>query len=219
MYFVLAIILGVISAGATIAAMFVLRRQVARSIGDEKAGIEQTINQTDSELELLAGYSEDYVSRAQLDSIIGQQVAAKTELENAKNTLKEIESKLEVAQKNVDEKEAKQQELKTAKEEEQSKLDELAGKFDSMNDESVTLERELATSMKELDQLMDEVTATEGQKEILQALSNALTSAGSRLRDLISEYQSVNERLEGLKAQHLDLEDEYTKLVEQQLGG
>jgi hypothetical protein len=38
------------------------------------------------------------------------------------------------------------------------------------------------------------------------------------LRDLIIDYQGLNERLDNLKGQHADLENEYTKLVEQQLG-
>ena len=181
--------------------------------------LEEKISQLTSEIELLLGYSEDYVARAQLDGVTGSQVTVKTDLQDAKKSLQEIEGKLEVAQKNVDQKEAQQQEIKSTTEEQQAKLDELSANFEGMNEQSVALERELATSMKELDRLMDEVEANDTQRDILQSLANALTAAGARLRDLIGEYQTVNGRLEGLKAQHLDLEDEYTKLVEQQLGG
>ncbi|MCB0338546.1 MAG: hypothetical protein KDD53_03030, partial [Bdellovibrionales bacterium] len=76
-----------------------------------------------------------------------------------------------------------------------------------------------AESLKELDAIMDELEMTQVQRDIMQSLSNALEASSARMRDLIFEYQQVNERLEQLKAQHLDLEDEYTKLVEQQLGG
>jgi predicted nucleic acid-binding Zn-ribbon protein len=63
-----------------------------------------------------------------------------------------------------------------------------------------------------------EMPMTADQKAVFQALSDTLSSASSRLRDLIIDYQGLNERLDNLKGQHADLENEYTKLVEQQLG-
>ena len=54
--------------------------------------------------------------------------------------------------------------------------------------------------------------------QIFEDLNRALSDGGALLRDLITEYQSVNERLDMLRIQHEDLEEEYTKLVEQQLG-
>ena len=81
-----------------------------------------------------------------------------------------------------------------------------------------SLEQELAASLKELDALVVDVPMTPDQRTVFQELLNALTAAGSRLRDLITDYQAVQERLESLKLQHNDLEDEYTRLVEQQLG-
>ena len=65
---------------------------------------------------------------------------------------------------------------------------------------------------------MNEVQLTDAQKAVLQELSNTLTNSGSVLRDLLTEYESINERLNMLKLQLNDLEDEYTKLVEKQLG-
>ena len=71
---------------------------------------------------------------------------------------------------------------------------------------------------KSLDNIMAELELTEDQRGLLDELSKALTSAGSNLRDLLMEYEAVKTRLENLRQQHLDLEEEYTKLVEQQLG-
>jgi predicted nucleic acid-binding Zn-ribbon protein len=107
--------------------------------------------------------------------------------------------------------------MKSSKEEDENRLGEIMTAYDSYCSQSVSLEHELAASLKNLDTMIVEVPMTADQKAVFQELSNALTSASSRLRDLFIDYQAVHERLEGLKAQHADLEEEYTKLVEQQL--
>jgi predicted nuclease with TOPRIM domain len=66
--------------------------------------------------------------------------------------------------------------------------------------------------------MLSELQLTLDQRAVLEELNNALISAGSRLRELLTEYSSVNQRIQALQQQLKDLEDEYTKLVEQQLG-
>lgn len=159
-----------------------------------------------------------FASKAQIDSVENQNREFTENLEKQKALLKEIEQKLETAQKDVETKEGIQQEMKSAKEEDEAKLIEITAKFNNVKSDSISLEQELSSSLKSLDAMMTEVPMTADQRAVFQELSNAITSASSRLRDLITDYQSVNERLENLKLQHQDLEDEYTKLVEQQLG-
>ncbi|RIL09567.1 MAG: hypothetical protein DCC75_06225 [Proteobacteria bacterium] len=72
--------------------------------------------------------------------------------------------------------------------------------------------------MKSLDTLTADLQLTPDQKGAFDDLSNGLTAASARLRDLLTEYNTLNERLVNLQQQHLDLEEEYTRLVEQQLG-
>jgi predicted nucleic acid-binding Zn-ribbon protein len=55
------------------------------------------------------------------------------------------------------------------------------------------------------------------QQAVFQELSNSLTSASAQLRDVIIDYQNANERLANLNSRFVDLEREYSKLVEQQL--
>jgi chromosome segregation ATPase len=159
-----------------------------------------------------------FASKSQIDSVENQNRDFSENLEKQKGLLKEIEQKLETAQKDVETKESIQQEMKSAKEEDEAKLIEITARFNNVKSDSVSLEQELSTSLKSLDAMMNEVPMTADQRAVFQELSNAITSASSRLRDLITDYQSVNERLDNLKLQHQDLEDEYTKLVEQQLG-
>jgi chromosome segregation ATPase len=159
-----------------------------------------------------------FASKAQLASVNEQTTDVVEGLEKQKALLKEIESKLESAQKDVESKEAVQQEMKSAKEEDETKLMEVTSKFGTISSDCVALEQELSSSLKSLDTMLAEVPMTSDQRAVFQELSSAMTAGGSRLRDLLTDCQAVNERLENLRLQHQDLEEEYTKLVEQQLG-
>lgn len=215
---VTALIASVISVALIFGALFLLKRQIVSSVGSERESISAKIPALSVELEALLKNSKDFVSKAQIDSVLLQVATAQEELNKEKKSLQEIESKLDEAQKLVEEKETVHQELKSSKEEDEIRLRELTERYDNISSESIGLEQRLASSMKNLDLLMAEVQLTADQKAVLQDLANALSGAGERLRDLLTEYSTVHERLEMLQQQHQDLEAEYTRLVEQQLG-
>jgi chromosome segregation ATPase len=215
---VTSIVVGAGCGGAAYAIMTVLQKT---AVASTSGGKDQLIADIDKETELaksLVQFKDSYGSKQQFTKLEELLRKAAADLEREKGTLREIETKLDVAQKQVGEKETAQQEVKSAKVEDESKLSELLTRHQDLSNEAISLEQKLAQSLKNLDAIMDEVELTQDQRAILQELSSALTAAGSRLRDLISEYGGVNERLDALRQQHLDLEDEYTKLVEQQLG-
>lgn len=195
-----------------------LKRKLLSSTSTGKDALLLQIQETTTAARGLLQFKDSYAAKGQLDYIIGLVSGAQTDLEREKGTLKEIENKLGSAQKLVEGKESKQQDIKSAKMEDEVKLQELLANYENLSTEAIALEQRLAASLKNLDSIMDEIELTQDQKGVLQELSNALTNAGSRLRDLLTEYEQVNQRLEALRQQHVDLEDEYTKLVEQQLG-
>lgn len=205
-------------AGAAYGIMIALKKNAVASTSGGKDQLIADIEKETGLAKALVQFKDSYGSKLQFTKIEELFRKAAADLEKEKATLREIETKLDVAQKQVGEKETAQQDVKSAKAEDESKLSELLTRHQDLSNEAISLEQKLAQSLKNLDAIMDEVELTQDQKAILQELSNALTAAGSRLRDLISEYGGVNERLDALRQQHLDLEDEYTKLVEQQLG-
>ena len=207
-----------ISAALVYFAFGFLKKQAFSSADSERLAIVEGVNQASKELEDLLQYTDSYASKGQLDKLISMLDEVKVDLERERTALKEVESKLDVAQKTVEEKEGHQQEIKASREEDENKLGELLGKYQDFSSESVALEQKLAQSLKNLDSMMDELELTASQKSILQELSNSMANGGSRLRDLLTEYETLNERLNTLTTQHNDLEEEYTKLVEQQLG-
>lgn len=208
-----------VSTVITYGMLFFLARKMKATAGGSQQELVSRVEEADRQIAERLASLENVASRAQLDAVIEQIAELDGALQGEKNALKEIEAKLETCQKEVETKEASQQDIKSSKEEDEAKLAALLASFADISNESMLLEQNLANSMKHVDRLLDELELTEGQRAMLQALSEALLAAGSRLRDLITEYDGVNQRLKALTEQHKDLEEEYTKLVEQQLGG
>jgi len=217
MYFISIII--ALATGASIFFIFKFlsgRNTASSTVEQDKLGKE--IEKAGDELAELLKYVESYGSKGQYKTLSSKIKECSSALEKEKDGLKGLETKLSSAQEQVEGKEAAQQEIKTAKEEDEAKVEELLANYDDISSESLSLEQKLAESMKNLDQIMDEIELTQDQRGLFEQLAEALSAAGKNLRDLLTEYATINERLQLLQEQHLDLEDEYTKLVEQQLG-
>lgn len=213
LYVAILISIGVIAGG-----VFHLKKSLTSSIGAERETLLSELASIEEELGHLAKFEQSYAAKGQFDTLIQMVDEAKGNLESAKANLVSIEGKLDSCQKSVEEKEAQQQELKSAKEEDERAVQELLGEFNAMSDEALALEQRLANSLKNLDTMISELELTADQKQVLEDLSEQVTQASSLFRELVTEYNDMHERLEMLQTQHVDLEDEYTKLVEQQLG-
>lgn len=213
-----AIIIALFTSAMILAVAFILSRKLASVSGSETAELQSEIDNKSARLEELASKAKNYASKKQLNSLEQLLKQEEINLAGEKDRLKEVETRLEDAQKMVEGKESEQQELKTAHSEDEKKLQELLSAYEQISSESMSLEKKLAASLKNLEAIIAEAVLNEDQKAILTNMLNTLTEGSSRLRELITEYQAVNERLTTLNQQHKDLEDEYTKLVEQQLG-
>lgn len=213
-----AIVAAVVSCGLILGGLFVLKRQITVSVGAEREALLSQIPGMIKELEQLLEQAPRYASRPQLETLVKKGQAVELELTQEKDKLKSVEARLDEAQKTVEQRESVHQEVKTAREEDEVHLQGLLERYNQISSESIDLEQKLAASMKNLDTLLEEAELTPDQKAAFDELSKAMTNAGSRLRDLMMEYNTVKERLELLKQQHKDLEEEYTRLVEQQLG-
>jgi chromosome segregation ATPase len=213
-----AVTLGLLGVAASFGLAFYLRGQltggVSKALEDGKAKVLALHKEFN---ELLVG-SEQYGSKKQLQALELQRDTEASALESQRQTLKAIEAKLAHAQKQIEEKEAYHQDLKTAKAEDEAKLKVLLERYSALSSEAISLEQQVAQSMKDLDSLMATSTLTPEQKAVFTSLSENLEAAGNRLRDLITEYETVNGRLKNLAEQLVDLENEYTRLIEQQLG-
>jgi chromosome segregation ATPase len=213
-YIVLSAIISLIAIGGSILAG---KKLGAGATKEQIQGLISESAELQDRLTSSGASAEGRFSKPQLTSLVAQTEEFVQALEAQKQLIKDLEVRLEQAQKDVEAKEGAQQEMKSAKEEDENRLSEITAAYDTYSSQSVSLEHQLAASLKNLDTMIIEVPMTTDQKAVFQELSNTLTSASGRLRDLFIDYQAVHERLEGLKSQHKDLEEEYTKLVEQQL--
>jgi chromosome segregation ATPase len=214
-YIVISLIL---TGGLAFGGMFFARRLSGGITKESVLALREESQQLETSLNEILADEKAFISKTQLDTIVAETADFQRGLESQKALMAELEGRLGTTQKTVEEKEREQQEMKSAKEEDEKSLLEITSKYHEYSTHAVALEHKLADSLKVLDSMIVEMPMTADQKAVFQALSDALSSASSRLRDLIIDYQGLNERLENLKGQHADLENEYTKLVEQQLG-
>jgi chromosome segregation ATPase len=218
MNFIVALLTSALSAGAIVGMFVYLRKKSGAGRQKERAAMLQSFQDESKKAEELSKLAPRFVSKAQYEYLVTQLGQEEGNLEREKENLKTIEAKLDTAQVTVEQKESHQQELKSSKEEDEARITEIMERYAQISSESISLEQRLATSLKNLDKMLTEVQMSADQRAAFDELSSALTNAGARLRDLLTEYQTVHERLEMLRQQHEDLEMEYTKLVEQQLG-
>lgn len=186
---------------------------------EEISLIEAEIEQITKELEGLLGASERVYSKGQLNSITQQLIDKASQIETEHARLLALEKTLEELQNNVEARESKHQEMKSTKEEDEIAVEEFLERYPLVSDEAISLEQQIAQHMKHIDKTLEDPGIARELRPVLTQAQEALQTAGSSLRTQLMEFQSTKERLDGLQGQHRDLEDEYTKLVEQQLGG
>jgi predicted nucleic acid-binding Zn-ribbon protein len=104
-------------------------------------------------------------------------------------------------------------------EEDQVAITQSLTSYSESSAESLSLEQKLAESLRTVDAMASEIQMTNDQQAVFCEFSNALTQASAQLRDVIIDYQNANERLSNLHSRFIDLENEYSKLVEEQLAG
>lgn len=205
---------------ALVAVAYVLGRKLGFSITDEEmmALREDSKRLDDSLVEVLSD-ADKFVSKGQLEHLSQQSDEFRQVVEQQRTLLQGLVTRLEKTRYDVERREAEQQELRALRDEDQVAIAQALASYNESSAESVSLEQKLAESLKSLDAMSGEIKLTADQQAMFQELSNALTSASAQLRDVIVDYQTAHERLAGLKERFEDLEREYTKLVEQQLGG
>lgn len=202
--------------GGTIAALIFIRRKGASSAANE--AIEQVKSKV-AELESAAPNPKLYVSKKQIQYV--EQIIAETldAVQAERSNLEKIEKTLEDARREVEQREAEQQEHKVGQEEEERMLEELLARFDQIQSECQVLEENLANSLKRLDQVLEEMELTQDQQSLVQELSQALEQSGGLLMEMMAEHKTISQKLSAIKSQLQALEEEYTRLVEQQLAG
>jgi chromosome segregation ATPase len=185
----------------------------------ESSALREEAQSLETQLIEVLSEQQKFASKGQIQSLISQRQNFLSSAQEQRALLTSMVERLDKARADVQRREAEQQEIRAMRDEDEKVIVQLTSNYTQFSHESVTLEHTLAESLKTLDAMSSEIKMTPDQQAVIQELSNALTSASAQLRDVIVDYQNAHERLESLRLQHRDLENEYTKLVEQQLAG
>lgn len=200
-----------------LAAFFVGRRSGFQASDEEAAKIREESNNLETKLIDTLSNVDTYASKAQVNFLKQQCEAFRQSIGEQQQSLEAISERVENIRQDVVQREQHQQELRAMREEDQVAITQALSRYTEFSTESLSLEQKLAESLRTLDAMAGEIKMTTDQKAIFTELSNALTQASAQLRDVIIDYQNANERLANLRSRFNDLENEYSKLVEQQL--
>jgi septation ring formation regulator EzrA len=215
----LTLISALIAVGIPIAAYILGKKMAPGASNEEMANLREQSRELEDKLIEVLSEKDRFASKAQIATLMRQTESFLTTIAEQRSLLETISQRLEKARIDVEERELAQQEARAMREEDEVIIAQVTNNYSLFSTESVTLEHTLAESLKTLDAMTTELQMTPDQQAVFSELSNALTSASAQLRDVIVDYQNAHERLENLRSQHKDLEAEYSKLVEQQLGG
>jgi len=184
----------------------------AAQLREESRVLENKLVETLSEAGHVASKSQVEFLRQQCDAF--RQAVAEQE-----KSLVDLVERVDQTRNGVQSKEGEQQELRAMKEEDEAAINTTLARYSEFSTESLSLEQKLAESLRTLDVMTSEIQMTTDQQAVFAELSNALTQASAQLRDVIIDYQNANDRLRNLSSRFTDLENEYSKLVDQQLAG
>lgn len=213
------IILAVLLTPLAVVGALYLSKKLSQGASDEAiADLRAESEKLENEMVGLLSNVDHFASKGQIETLLAQAQKFVAALEEQREKLHDTEARLVRAQEEVIKRELSQQEIKTARQEDEKKLVEVMANYQDFSSQSVTLEHKLAQTLRTLDAMILENPMSADQRALFQELSNALTNASAQLRDVIVDYQAVHERLEALRSQYADLEKEYTKLVDLQLG-
>jgi chromosome segregation ATPase len=219
MYYILLAIAALIAVVLPLAA-YALGRRAGVSAGDEDAAqLREESQQLDAKLVETLSEVDSLASKAQVDYLQQQRAELRKSLTEQQQALAQLTSRVDQTRSDVQSRETEQQELRAMKVEDEEAINRTLTSYNEFSAESLSLEQKLAESLRTLDAMTSEIKMTTDQQAVFAELSNALTQASAQLRDVIIDHQSANDRLANLASRFADLENEYSKLVEQQLAG
>lgn len=207
-----------ISLGLPAAALVIGRRSGFRASDQEMAELRDESRRLEESLVEVLSENNRFASKGQIEHLRKQTDEFLEASSKQREILNELNEKIDAIRADVERREAEQQELRALKAEDEATIVQVLAAYTESSAESLALEQRLAESLRSLDTMSGEIKMNADQRAVFQELSNAMTSASSQLRDVIIDYQNANERLEGLRVRFADLEKEYSRLVEQQLG-
>lgn len=185
----------------------------------EAAAIREESKQLEEKLVATLGESDRLASKAQREFLAQHCTMLAAEIAEQSARFNALSEQVDRTRIDVDARESEQQNLRAMTEVDEAAINLTMTRYSEFSTESISLEQRLAESLRVLDTMATEVQMPPDLKAAFTEISNSLTQTSAQLRDVIIDYQGAHERLKTFIARFTDLENEYSRLVEQQLAG
>lgn len=217
------IIMSVVGAAIFWGSLILLNKQFTRrdtsSSSKDIADVEEQISAIDSAIEQAFIYCDKMIPLADSKEREDQIVALGAQLAEAQEKLQKLDQQVEKLQATVEEEEAHHNELKKGKEEAALLAHEIREHSQALESECAQLEQQLQNSQAQLTALSTEIKLTNEQTIAMNKINAALEKSHSQLQSLIEIHTLARNRFLNLETQYVELEKEFTKLVEKELSG
>lgn len=195
-----------------------LLKRLNAAIGENQQDTLSNIEQCDLAIEQAFTYIDGLSALDKLTDIEKRIDETEKSLVEEKQSLVAIEKELAESQTSVDEQEKKHNELKKGKEEAEKMADELRANQETLQAEAQRLQDELVASKNHMQSLSTELELTAEQQTAVDKIQASVDGVQSQLKDLCVAYDMSSQRFTNLEVQYKELEKEYRKLVDKELG-
>jgi chromosome segregation ATPase len=219
MIYIISLIFIITSLGVGATALHMGKKSGSHATDESIAILREEARELENTLVQTLADAKNYTSAKQLAFLSESIDNLATNTATIKEQYLGLQQKISEAHKAVLTREEEHQELRSVTQEDRALVTTALSRFNEASSECMSLESRLADSLQTLDAMYSEISMTEPQKAMFENLSNALTSASGQLRNVIVDYESAHERLSTLQSRFVELEDEYSSLVEKQLLG
>lgn len=218
--FISTIVLGIVFSGIVFALMkYFQKKKESTGSGENMVGIEGEIQSMSDTIERGLSYCRDMIPYSKLKSRKADIERFNQQLSEERGKLEKLDKQVESLQGTIEVEESSHNELKKGKEEAGELAEQLRMNKDQLEGEYTRLEAELSRSLTEVSALSSEIEMTSDQKIACDKVQAGLENARLQLSTLADIYTQASTRFTNLENQYQELEGEFTKLVEKELGG
>ncbi len=213
------IITGLVVTGLLFLALQFFSSSITKSVGKDREQISEEIRLLDVAIKTAVAELTEMLPLDDLKAVEAQILEKQKELEIENTKLKKLEGDLGVSQGKVDAQEGKHNDLKKGKEDAQQAAVEMKSLYESVLAETKQLESQLNIAKTELEAIEAQPGLTADQKSAIRGIDASLKKLQQQLKDMNEVYEQASQRFFNLHTQHSELEKEYRKLVDKELGG
>ena len=203
----------------TVASKMIANKASVTGSSAEVKLIDSSIDALNKNIEAALSYANNLVPLSNYTELVKKSEEFENNLATERSKLELLDAKLAEIQKKVTIEEQNHSSLKKGREDAIDLATSIREKKSQLEAEQKRLNEELTNSRNQLDVLSNEMNLTPEQEIGLNQIKAALKNSQEQLGSLSQTYKQSSTRFATLHGQYSDLEKEFTKLIEKDLGG